>query len=203
MDQPVAFIRHAKLTDRPMLYQICLQTAKAGDDATGLYSDHEYPGQVYVIPYLLFEPQFAFVLEMNQQVVGYVVATADTAHYEQTLAKQWWPKLKAQYAEREEMALWDHKVLGQIRHPSGASPELLERWPAHLHINLLPQAQAGGWGRKLIAHQLHALKEAGVDGVHLGVNLANERVCQFYEKVGFETILRSHAIYMGQRLDEE
>ncbi|CAG9298216.1 GNAT family N-acetyltransferase [Celerinatantimonas diazotrophica] len=203
MDQPAAFIRHAKLTDKPALYQICLQTAKAGEDATGLYSDQEYPGQLYVVPYLLFEPQFAFVLEMDQQVVGYVVATADTAHFEKTLGELWWPQLRTQYASREEIAPLDHKVLGQIRNPSQASPELLERWPAHLHINLLPQAQSGGWGRKMMTHQLCALKDAGVSGVHLGVNLANEKVCQFYEKVGFETIFRSHAIYMGLRLDEE
>jgi len=36
--------------------------------------------------------------------------------------------------------------------------------------------------------------------VHLGVSLQNEQVCAFYQRLGFQPLLRSNAIYMGQLL---
>ncbi len=87
-----------------------------------------------------------------------------------------------------------------IRQPDAAAEQLVSQWPAHLHINLLPVAQQGGWGRKLIEQLLTLLRQAGVSGVHLGVSLQNEQVCGFYQRLGFTPIVRSNAIYMGQLL---
>ena len=193
-------IRPVRPEDREALSRICLETANAGKDATGLYSDPDYPGLLYVVPYALYEPDFAFVLELDDAVVGYVVAAPDTVAFEDKLASQWWPMLQQEYAQRDSQAALDMKVLGQIRTPARASEELSHTWPAHLHINLLPVAQAGGWGRRLIEHQLAALRAHGVTGVHLGVSLQNETVCAFYEKMGFRHIFRRNAIYMGQLL---
>lgn len=193
-------IRPARPEDRNALSRICLETANAGKDATGLYSDGDYPGLLYVVPYALFAPDFAFVLTMDDHVVGYVVAAPDTAAFEAQLDNAWWPVLREKYAQRAPLAPLDMKVLGQIRETSHASPELTHTWPAHLHINLLPVAQQGGWGRRMIAHQLDALRAAGVTGVHLGVSLQNEQVCGFYAKMGFQPIFRRNAIYMGQLL---
>ncbi|KEA51349.1 MULTISPECIES: GNAT family N-acetyltransferase [Mangrovibacter] len=200
MPESTDVIRPARAEDRAALSRICLETANAGKDATDLYSDGDYPGLLYVLPYAEFEPDFAFVLEMSGEVVGYVVATPDTAAFEARLAQSWWPVLQERYAQRTSEAPLDMKVLGQIRAPGNASEELTGRWPAHLHINLLPVAQQGGWGRRLVTRQLAALRDAGVPGVHLGVSLQNEGVCAFYEKMGFRHIFRRNAIYMGQVL---
>ncbi|WP_230492698.1 GNAT family N-acetyltransferase [Martelella alba] len=195
-----AVIRPARPEDEPALYGICLQTANAGADATALYSDPDYPGQRFVIPYVRFAPRFAFVLESGGQVMGYVVAAPDSEVFERALARQWWPALREQYRDRVAEAPLDDKVLAAIRHPTAPSPALTRRWPAHLHINLLPPAQKGGWGRKLIETELDALRQAGIAGVHLGVSLQNEQVCGFYQRLGFEHVLRGNAIYMAQRL---
>ncbi|MFS2224530.1 GNAT family N-acetyltransferase [Pantoea sp. B65] len=193
-------IRPARPEDREALSRICLETADAGKDASALYSDCHYPGLLYVLPYAIFAPDFAFVLAMGEQVVGYVVAAPDTVAFENTLEQEWWPELRQRYAHRQPQAALDMKVLSQIRTTGRASAELTGPWPAHLHINLLPLAQHGGWGRRLIEHQLTALRAAGVSGVHLGVSLQNEQVCAFYEKLGFRHIFRRNAIYMGQSL---
>lgn len=193
-------IRPVRPEDREALSRICLETANAGKDATGLYSDPAYPGLLYAVPYALYEPDFAFVLELDGAVVGYVVAAPDTVAFEDTLDREWWPMLQQKYAQREPQADLDMKVLGKIRQSDRTSEELSHTWPAHVHINLLPVAQSGGWGRKLIAHQLAALRAQGVTGVHLGVSLHNEQVCAFYEKMGFRHIFRRNAIYMGQVL---
>lgn len=193
-------IRAATPADVPALYRICLQTAHAGQDASALYSDPEYPGQRFAVPYARFAPDFAFVLDVGGEVKGYVVAAPDTRAFEAQLTASWWPALQQQYRHREPEAPLDGNLLHSIRHPDAAAAELVGQWPAHLHINLLPEQQKGGWGRKMIEHQLAALRAAGVSGVHLGVSLQNEQVCAFYQRLGFRHLLRSHAIYMGQLL---
>ncbi|MEJ5078155.1 GNAT family N-acetyltransferase [Erwinia sp. MYb535] len=185
-------IRAATPDDYPALYQICLQTANAGVDASALYSDPEYPGQRFAVPYARFAPDFAFVLDVDGEVMGYVVAAPDTRAFEATLNNVWWPELQEKYRQRQPEAALDANVLNSIRHPDAAAEALVTLYPAHLHINLL--------GRKLIEHQLNALRAAGVGGVHLGVSLQNEQVCAFYQRLGFQPLLRSNAIYMGQLL---
>ncbi|WP_336755956.1 GNAT family N-acetyltransferase [Pantoea sp. USHLN298] len=193
-------IRPATPADYPALYRICLETADAGGDARALYSDPDYPGQRFAVPYARFAPDFAFVLESAGEVVGYVVAAPDTRAFEAQLETQWWPLLQQHYQQRRADAPLDDKILDAIRHPDRAADALVTQWPAHLHINLLPAAQKGGWGRKMIEHELAALRAAGVSGVHLGVSLQNEQVCAFYQRMGFTPIMRSNAIYMGQLL---
>lgn len=193
-------IRPATPADFPALYRICLETADAGGDARALYSDPDYPGQRFAVPYARFAPDFAFVLEREGEVQGYVVATPDTRAFEARLAADWWPLLQEHYRDRSASAPLDSKILDAISHPDRAAENLVAQWPAHLHINLLPAAQKGGWGRKMIEHELAALRAAGVTGVHLGVSLQNEQVCAFYQRMGFTPILRSNAIYMGQLL---
>ncbi|APG16709.1 GNAT family N-acetyltransferase [Kosakonia radicincitans DSM 16656] len=195
-----AVIRHATEADFPALSRICLETANAGKDATALYSDPALPGLRFVIPYARFAPDFALALEQQGEVVGYAVAVPDTRAFEAVLNQQWWPMLQAQYRDYPASAPLDSKVLEAIFQPDAAADQLVSQWPAHLHINLLPPAQQGGWGRKLIEQLLALLREAGVPGVHLGVSLQNEQVCGFYQRLGFTPIVRSNAIYMGQLL---
>ncbi|MCG7389401.1 GNAT family N-acetyltransferase [Pantoea sp. ACRSB] len=193
-------IRPATPADYPALYRICLETADAGGDARALYSDPDYPGQRFAVPYARFAPDFAFVLEIAGEVMGYVVAAPDTRAFEAQLQAEWWPLWQEKYRQRTASAPLDNKVLDAIRQPDSAAEALVAQWPAHLHINLLPAAQKGGWGRKMIEHELEALRAAGVSGVHLGVSLQNEQVCAFYQRMGFTPIMRSNAIYMGQIL---
>ncbi|KJV28792.1 GNAT family N-acetyltransferase [Pantoea sp. SM3] len=193
-------IRRTRESDFPALSRICLETANAGTDATALYSDPALPGLRFVIPYARFAPEFSYALEMNGEVMGYAVAVADTRAFEAELNAQWWPQLQQQYRDYTPRAPLDSKVLDAILQPDAAAEQLVAQWPAHLHINLLPPAQQGGWGRKLIEQLLQDLRAAGVPGVYLGVSLQNEKVCGFYQRLGFTPIMRSNAIYMGQLL---
>jgi ribosomal protein S18 acetylase RimI-like enzyme len=61
-------------------------------------------------------------------------------------------------------------------------------YPAHLHIDLLPQVQGQGWGLAMMQTFLDKLRELQVKGVHLGVSKRNPRAIRFYEKAGFERI---------------
>lgn len=200
MPSSLPTIRLAEARDIPALYDICLRTANAGTDASALYSDPHYPGLLYAVPYAIYEPQLAYVLAQGEVTLGYVVATRNSDAFEKCLDEQWWPPLVEKMADREPQLPLDSKVLDFIRRPQHKGAALTERYPAHLHINLLPQVQGGGYGRQLIEKELEALRRAGVSGVHLGVSLKNEKVCAFYQRLGFKFLHRDQAIYMGQLL---
>jgi ribosomal protein S18 acetylase RimI-like enzyme len=193
-------IRQARDSDRADLFRICLLTADSGADASELYSDPHYPGLVWSVPYLDFAPEHAFVLDGGDEVLGYVVGASDTEAFEARLESAWWPKLAETYSRAQPTAQLDAMVLERIRRPQGSDPAIVRDYPAHLHINLLPPAQSGGWGRRLIEAELASLRAAGAPGVHLGVSLRNERAMGFYRHVGFSEIGRGGAVWFGREL---
>lgn len=193
-------IRNAEAGDRDALFEICLRTARAGTDGSADYSDPRYPGLVWSVPYLELEPAHAFVLADDERPVGYVVGAEDTPAFEALLEHRWWPNLRSRYAERAPQAPSDAGVLERIRAPVRTDRALAARFPAHLHINILPEAQGGGWGRRLIETELAALRAAGASAVHLGVSLANERAMSFYRHVGFAEVRRDDSVIFGKAL---
>lgn len=64
-------------------------------------------------------------------------------------------------------------------------PEMLQKYPAHLHIDILPEFQGQGWGRKLIEAWCEKIKGEGAGGVHLDMVKDNVGAKRFYEKLGF------------------
>jgi GNAT superfamily N-acetyltransferase len=66
-------------------------------------------------------------------------------------------------------------------------PELAA-YPAHLHIDLLPQWQGRGFGRALMTRFLDALHDKGVAAVHLCMSTGNTPARAFYERLGFEQL---------------
>lgn len=61
-------------------------------------------------------------------------------------------------------------------------------YPAHLHIDLLPEWQGRGYGRALMRAFLRALREGGVPAVHLCMSTANTAARAFYDRLGFQEI---------------
>lgn len=193
-------IRKAKHSDAEAILDICVRTADAGRDGRNLYSDHRYPGLIWALPYLTFNPETAFVLTRLGQVVGYAVGTADTAGFEAELERAWWPEIRRQLEDRKPSAPGDKYVLDYIRTPETSPNEIVSRFPAHLHINLLPEAQGRRLGTTLLEQLVVSLKTAGAGGLHLGINHMNEPVADFYRKLGFVEIARLPSIVMARKI---
>jgi ribosomal protein S18 acetylase RimI-like enzyme len=60
-----------------------------------------------------------------------------------------------------------------------------DRYPAHLHINLHPEARGQGLGSKLIDHFAGAMRQNQVPGVHI-VTSPTSRNVQFYRQNQFD-----------------
>ncbi|PFG38579.1 acetyltransferase (GNAT) family protein [Georgenia soli] len=189
--------------DRAALYDVCLRTGDAGGDATALYRDHDLLGHVYLGAYLALEPRLARVLRRpDGSAVGYAVATADTTAFEQACAASWWPPLRARYPLPDPDDDSPDAALVRILH-AGTRTEggWLADHPAQLHVDLLPEAQGGGHGRRLLEALLEALAAAGAPGLHLGVSPENTAAIGFYRHLGLRTLeARPDALVLGTRL---
>ncbi len=193
MKSETACVRRFRPEDLDELYRICLQTARGGQDGTGLFRDPKLPGHVYAAPYALFEPSLAFVAEDAAGVGGYIVAALDGEILASRLERDWWPALRAQYPEpspdvAEGLSPQERRALYNIHHHFGAPEEVADRFPSLLHINLLPRMQGLGMGRRLITTLISGLRDQGSPGVHLLVGEGNLRAVSFYRHLGFTQV---------------
>ncbi len=202
-------IRLARPGDERAAYFVCLKTGDHGQDAEHLYQDDPHAlGRLFVGPYLAFEPELSLLLEDRQGVCGYALAAADSRVFYARYDAEWRPDLCARFPAPEGDAR-DWTPAQQVHHcyhvPDYFCPQPHDRFPSHLHIDLLPRAQGRGFGRQMIDRLLEVLRERGSPGVHLGVSARNTRAIGFYQHLGFTELTRTGSaadgcVYMGRRL---
>jgi ribosomal protein S18 acetylase RimI-like enzyme len=182
----VSRIRPFRAGDEPALAEICLKTADAGGDATGVFDDDRIWADVFVLPYVARHPEFAFVVESDDgRVVGYIVGAPDTDAFETWFRDEWWPVRGARWPRPDaEVSRQDGTLLYAYGRGPGAEP-YGAAYPAHLHIDLLPELQGQGWGRRLIETLADALRGSGVMGLHLVAAQENTGALAFYSRLGF------------------
>ncbi|MFD0902018.1 GNAT family N-acetyltransferase [Actinomadura sediminis] len=187
------------------IYEICLRTGAHGRDASGLFDDPRLLGDVYAGPYLAHSPDLAWVLAQDERSLplGYFLAVADTVAFERELEDAWWPRLRARRAGRPvRPGSLDARLRALIDAPPRTPASITDRYPAHFHVDLLPEAQGGGNGRRLWATAVDALRARGVPGVHLGVAARNTNALGFYEHLGFGLLEDGpESKFLGMRLD--
>jgi ribosomal protein S18 acetylase RimI-like enzyme len=183
-----ARIRPYQPSDLDDLYRICLLTAFHGGDASGQYADPRMPGHIYAAPYGIFQPGFAFVAQDDEGVAGYILGARDSRDFAQRLERDWWPALRERYPDPAgRYGEWnpDQQAAHAIHHPHPLAEPTLAGYPSHLHIDLLPRLQSGGYGRALMRTLTAALRADGSPGVHLHVHRENVRARGFYRHLGF------------------
>jgi GNAT superfamily N-acetyltransferase len=184
------------------LYRICLLTGNSGTDASHLFSDPDLIGQFYAAPYAVLEPELCFILVSSGLPYGYILGTKNSEKFYHRCEKEWFPPLRERYPRPvfDNNSL-EHRII-QLIHAGHKPNEDLKSYPAHLHIDLLPETQGKGMGRKLIEIFNQKLKEIGVSAVHLLVGKKNAGAVQFYERVGFQQIKEDeNSIAFGMRFD--
>jgi ribosomal protein S18 acetylase RimI-like enzyme len=182
-------IRRYRDADRDALYDVCIRTADNGEDARGHFSTDDLSGDIFVGPYLLLEPDLAFVLDDGERAVGYCLGTADTAGFVWAHRERWVPRMRERYAEPAGATATDEEwLLRFLFNPERMLRPELGHYPAHLHIDLLPAYQGAGHGRRLIETFIDAAAAAGAPAVHLAVATSNTRAIGFYDRLGFQPI---------------
>lgn len=180
-------LRSYRAGDLDALYEICLVTGDSGRDATALHNDGRLIGHLYSAPYGVLEPGNVFVAEDGEGVAGYVVGTHDTAAFQERLEREWWPALRKQYdrAAPASLTAADRQRLEAIRSPGSSPADLMQRYPAHIHMNLLPRLRGQRIGTRLLQMWIAQARAAGVRGIHLGANAKNTGGMAFWTRSGF------------------
>lgn len=198
-------IRNVTMDDLPGLYDVCLKTGDSGQDATLLYENPNLLGEIYVGPYVKFNPDSCFALiDGEGSISGYSLSTLDTEQFQENCSRAWWSELQDKYQEpavssRETWTLDDH-LKYEIFNPTPSPTEVLELYPSHGHIDLKPHMQGKGWGKKMMAAIDEALIRGGSPGMHLRVSHINHRALGFYANLGYPEIMRrGNEVIVGKR----
>ena len=170
-----------------------------------MFEDPRILGDVFAAPYGLFEPSLAFVAEDELGVGGYVVGALDSRAFEKRLEADWWPGLRERYPPPPSDVppdQWtpDQRWAGFIHVPLTVPEELAERYPSHLHINLVSRLQSQGLGRRMMSTLVRALRGQGSAGVHFFVWPANQRAVGFYRHLGFTVVSAEGAVIFAMDL---
>lgn len=187
-------VRKFQEEDRSGLYHVCLATGDSGANALDLYNQKEMLGEIYVGPYLTFQPDLSFTL-IQDGVAGYALAALDTSSFENTLSNEWWPLILEKYNGRspENFNEREKNLYSYIQNPPLRSKEIVGQYPSHLHIDLLEKAQGRGIGKAMMLVVLETLRAQGSEGVHLGMGAQNARAFTFYTKLGFTLLDKNDA----------
>ncbi|WP_366941387.1 GNAT family N-acetyltransferase [uncultured Microbacterium sp.] len=200
----VSSIRPYRPSDRDAMYEVCVRTADVGRDATGMFTDDRLWGDIFAVPYVERHPDLCWVVESEDgRTIGYIVSTDDTEAFEAWFHDAWWPSVSGRYplSGGAEPTRQDSMIGYAARRAPGREPHVAE-YPAHLHIDLLPETQGQGLGRRLIETLFAELRRRGVTGLHLGMNPENAGAGAFYERLGMRRLeAGSDTTMYGVRFD--
>ncbi len=77
------------------------------------------------------------------------------------------------------------------------------KYPAHLHIDILPEYQGKGYGAQMMNTMLNNLKAKKVKGIMLMANKDNHGAIRFYERLGFKVLFSGFGgVVMAKNLTE-
>ncbi|MEU1038544.1 GNAT family N-acetyltransferase [Streptomyces sp. NPDC005907] len=183
-------VRPYRSEDRAALEDICVRTAHNGGDSRPHYEDPGIFPTTFAVPYVELEPELAFVLDDGRgEAVGYILGTADTVRFAAAFRDRWLPLVADRYPRPPEPASTpDEAMILLLHRPERMVVPEVAAYPAHLHIDLLPEWQGRGHGRALMRTLLLALRDRGVPAVHLAMVTSNRPARAFYDRLGFHEI---------------
>lgn len=173
-------IRPYEEKDKENVRFVCLNSE---GECTMTETEQHFILTTYCNYYIEKEGRNCFVAaDDNDRAIAYIICTQDFDKYKETFLKEYVTKLP------EGETVWGVNS----RKLASGSVRLQEKYknefPAHLHIDVLPEYHRQGIGHKLVDALAEHLKNKGVCGVMLTVGAGNTIGQGFYNKYGFELI---------------
>lgn len=190
MPDPV--VRPYDHADRSAVHRIAAATAFFGEPVEAFMDDRDLFCDLFMTYYTDCEPELAQVACVGDEVVGYIVGSANTRGQRNRWRRDVLPgvarnALLGRYRTGMPTLLYAARST-RARLLRDIPPVALDRYPAHLHINLDAGQRGLGLGTRLMESFLHELRARGVPGVHLRTTDRNEAACRLYERTGFELL---------------
>ena len=185
-------IRPYRAEDRAAVRDVCYGTGYLGRPIDWQWFDVESFADMFSGYYTDREPESALVVEIDGVVRGYLLGCIDSERASSAGAAAARHIVRRGIALRPGTATVVWRTVGDALVDIAKrrfDPRDLEfsdpRWPAHLHIDLLPDARGRGAGRRLVQRWLDSLRDRGVVGCHLQTFAENTGAIAFFESVGF------------------
>ncbi len=179
-------VRPYRAGDRDAVRRICYVTGFMGDPVDWQWADEETFADMFSAYYTDREPESAFVADDGGTVVGYLLGCTDSRRppaYTKLVARK---ILRKGLPLRPGTAGFVWRALADVVRDRHVPADFLDdRWPAHLHIDLLTPGRGNGVGRGLVHAWLERCRSLGIPGVHLGTMAENTNAVAFFEAVGF------------------
>ncbi len=181
--------------DRGRVRTVCFETGYMGDPVAWLWPDADSFADLFCGYYTDAEPGAASVVTIDGRVEGYLLGCVDSSAV--------WPpqSILGRHIVRRRLTLRPRMgrflargivdAVGDIarKRVDLAQMEFHDpRYPAHLHIDLLPVARGRGAGARLVQGWLERLRAEGVPGCHLQTFAENTGGRAFFAAMGFRPV---------------
>ncbi|NHJ49353.1 MAG: GNAT family N-acetyltransferase [Asgard group archaeon] len=198
-------IRKLQKQDEPSIIDICFIT---GDELLKkILPDPYLFSLLWCLYYVWYEIENVFVAENSKtkKIVGYILNTFNTKQQEADYKKKMSSHIKDKIKELKIKSPRTRITVSFIlnRPTSRKRKKILEHYPAHLHINVLPDFQRQGIGHMLMQALEAHLKENNVKGYHLEVGTKNKQGINFYKKYNLELLHKNRlSHFFGKKIKQ-
>jgi ribosomal protein S18 acetylase RimI-like enzyme len=184
-------IRPYRPEDRDRVRYICHETGYMGEPAGWLWRDRASFADLFSGWWTDHEPESASVVEIDGVVAGYLLGCADSRRVGNEAGVLFRHFFGRACCLRPGTAAVMWRMLGDgavdaLRRRLPPVRVWDQRWPAHLHVDLLPEARGRGAGARLVHGWLDTLRGRAVPGCHLQTMAENTGAIAFFEAMGFE-----------------
>ncbi len=185
-------IRSYRGSDREAVRDLCCQTGFLGKPINPIYEDLELFADFLTTYYTDHEPESSFVVEMNGELVGYLLGSRK-------------PLLNQLYSFYQNVCLFLRALLRYPRYHERSRRFILwllvngwrevpaaPRCTPHFHINLLPEARKVSTTRALLSAYFGYLYRSGEKRVYGQiVTFESRRGEKMFERYGFRVMNRA------------
>lgn len=190
------FVRPYESDDIEAVRDVCFATGLMGDPISAQFGDRETFAHLFCDWYLLHRSDTCWVVDdsgsrhTRGSAIGYLIASPDppneARHQRRVLSRHLLGRRVV--LRRDTVGFFGRAIWDLARDRRALAPVDTLRYPAEMHINLLPSARGHGMGAALVDSLVQQLRELGVRGIHLGTFGENTGAIAFFESQGFKGV---------------
>jgi ribosomal protein S18 acetylase RimI-like enzyme len=192
-------VRICKPEDRRAVREISVQSSIFGEYIEQKLLSEEIVADLLTYYFIEYEPQYCFVAEKNNEVVGYLLGSSDVLEMREVVRSKVISHLiKKIFQDGLIFNSINFKLMKNVLKSYFKGefkvPDFAQEYRATLHVNISPLHRGKMIGSLLVYHFLQILKERQVEGIHFGV--LSEKGKGFFERIGFKTLFSGEYTFL-------
>lgn len=193
-------VRNCKPKDRKSIRKISVQSSIFGEYIGQKLLNEEFIADLLTFYFIEYEPQYCFVAEKDNEVVGYLLGSGDIPEMRRLVRVKVIPYLVKKVFQ--DGLIFNPTNFSLLKNMMNSyfkgefkAPDFSEQYPATLHVNITPEYRGKMIGSLLVYHFMQILQEKKVRGIHFGV--LSEKAKGFFEKLGFEILFNGKYTFLS------